>query len=96
MESGLSRVNVNEEEKVTFTNRPTVWAEFGRQVMYFTLLMGWIHLTQEQQIALLALISAALALFNWTQVMPTNTIEAAGHDVQKMQADAKANQDKKE
>ena len=74
-----------------FTTQPNAYAELARQALIWALAMGFIHLTPEQQGLTLSLVSAALACIVWTQVVPTKTIELAGHDVQKIKAEAEAN-----
>ncbi len=75
-----------------FTDQPNAYAELARQIMYWAILMGFIHLTEVQQIGTLSLVSALLAVFVWRSVVPTATIQEAGHSVTQIKQAAAAQQ----
>jgi len=73
------------------SGQPTAYAEVVRQVLIWAGAMGFIHMTPEQQGLTLSMVSALLAVVVWAKVMPTQTIEDAGHNVTKIKQDAAAN-----
>jgi hypothetical protein len=75
-----------------FTDQPNAYAELGRQALLWALGMGFIHLNETQQILTLSLWSALLAVFVWRSVVPTATIQEAGHSVTEIKQRAAASQ----
>lgn len=80
---------------ISLANQPNAYAELVRQGMYLAIGMGWMNVTSEQQVLIMSFVSALLAVVVWTQVIPTRTVEDAGHNVQQMKADAKAANEQK-
>lgn len=64
-----------------FTDQPNAYAELIRLALYWLIGMGYIHMTAEQQALTLSLVSGALAVVVWRSVVPTQTIQDAGHSV---------------
>jgi hypothetical protein len=75
-----------------FTDQPNAYAELGRQIMYLLLGFEVIHWKPEQQALALSVMSALLAIFVWKSVVPTATIQEAGHSVTEIKQRAAAQQ----
>ncbi len=74
---------------------PTRLFGLGRVLIASSVVLG-LHLTVEQKAAWLAIIGALESVFtsqNRAQVIPTQTVEDAGHSVGQIVADAKANRE---
>jgi hypothetical protein len=61
-----------------FKFEPTAWSELVRQGTCFAIIMDWIHMTADQQVALIMFVSAALAFVTRQFSVPSAVVQRLG------------------
>lgn len=73
-----------------FKYEPALITEAIRQILFALVAVGVLHFTEQQNLAIIAAVSAVLALFTRQSVITENTLRKAGTSGQEIIAEARS------